>query len=153
MIYVTKQQRANLLQARDVMWPSVPPKNVYPSLRFWRKENDKDTPCQSEPTCGTVACFGGWCAFWPEFQKQGIEPNEVGAPTITIGGMFKSPSTALFGVSGLFTVRGHFYSNDGAPVDGLIISAFKELNGRVPTDHELVTQRLNWVLRNTRVQE
>ena len=50
-IKVTAQQRANAIEARDVMWPSVPAKNVVNRLYPWRLGSAHEAP-----TCGTAAC-------------------------------------------------------------------------------------------------
>jgi hypothetical protein len=52
---ITAEQHARLLEARDVMWPSVPEENVYPDLVWWSAGANRKT------TCNTIACFGGWC--------------------------------------------------------------------------------------------
>ena len=49
-IKVTAQQRANAIEARDVMWPSVPAKNVVNRLYPWRLGSAHEAP-----TCGTAA--------------------------------------------------------------------------------------------------
>lgn len=130
MIRVTKQQRANAIEARDVMWPSVPPENVIPELASWRRGR------RGRPDCGSVACFGGWCAWWPSFRAQGVRSNAFGAPVFR--GDFGASST-LFGSSDLFVPRGSSSSDVHAPYRC--------------TDHELVTYRLNWLIENSEVIE
>jgi hypothetical protein len=129
-IIQTPQQRANTLEALNVMWPSVPPANVYKALLDWRGGTE---PTFEPPTCGSVACFGGWCEWWPPFRKQlRLEPNH--------GGMGWREGRALFHDIGtgfeIFDVRG------GHPADF-------EFKG---TDHELVTHRLQWLLDNSEVK-
>lgn len=131
MIHVTKKQRSNLLEALYVMWPSVPPENVYAELGGWRGSGES---AETPPTCGSVACFGGWCAWWPTFVKQGISVGPGGAPQTLRGGS-SDACRRLFGVSGLFLGR-----------DGLGIDL-----GFAGSDHDLVTHRLLWVLKNTKV--
>ena len=133
MIRVTKQQRANAIEARDVMWPSVPPENVEPALAAWRRHGS------GKPSCGTVACFGGWCAWWPGFRAQGVRADELGAPTFGNSAMPSEASCQLFGLSEMFRSRG------GSGIDR---QASYEL-----TDHELVTHRLNWLIENSEVIE
>lgn len=137
MIKVTAQQRANLLDALNVMWPSVPKKNVYPNLDNWRVDRET-TP----PTCGTVACFGGWCAWWPAFKKQGVRVTDGGAPRLMGDGQsFDKPSRVsqrLFGDDGLFACRD--YGHDADPDEMARISP-----------HALVTRRLKWLLANSEV--
>ena len=127
-IQVTAQQRANALEARDVMWPSVPPENVDPKLHTWRCQGKSHTP----PDCGTVACFGGWAEWWPEFRlRAGISPSR--------GDMGWGQVSELFGpydeARNLLDERG------GHPADW----------GFDGTDHELVTNRLNWLIANSEV--
>lgn len=130
-IKVTAQQRANALEARDVMWPSVPEANVIEELCNW-------TEHQSDKTdCGTVACFGGWCARWPKFQDQGVYVDKRGVPRSNFEGPF-AVSTLLFGDS-LFTAR-------SSGTDSRM-----GLYGFDGTDHELVTARLNWLIENSEV--
>ena len=92
---------------------------------------------QSDPnSCGTLACFGGHLATWPEFNALGVGRGVEGAP------IFQEPGTvtfsfgrrvaySLFGDSSLFAVR-----LDGE--EGNLSHA--ELDGM--SDHEVVTYRL-----------
>jgi hypothetical protein len=134
VIKQTPQQRANTLEALNVMWPSVPEKNVYPSLADWRRGESN-----ARPTCGTVACFGGWCAWWPGFRAQGIRPAYGGAPTSDAGGFSTDASEHLFGDEWLFCCRGHW------------LIPFHE--SEQISDHEIVTRRLRWLLKNSEVVE
>lgn len=131
-IVVTAQQRANAIEARDVMWPSVPPENVAPNLSIWRR--DKGGP-KKRPDCGSVACFGGWCAAWPPFVKQGVRTDISGAPMHGKEESVWLASAHLFGEY-IFDMRGDY------PPD-------REFTG---SDHELVTHRLNWLIENSVVQ-
>lgn len=126
-IQVTAQQRANAIEALTVMWPSVPPDNVYPRLRHF---GNSDQLLPERPDCGTVACFGGWCAFWPGFVSQGMEIR-YGLPLFD-GEGGTGAGSALFGAS-LFRQRDHLDCDTG----------FKG------TDHALVTRRLNWLIKNS----
>ena len=49
-------------------WQEVQPRHVTPGLMFWRWETD----------CGTLACFGGHLATWPEFQAMGVKVSDAG---------------------------------------------------------------------------
>lgn len=138
IIRVTRKQRENLLDAMNVMWPSVPEANVYPKLDYWRRIvalSDKYQAPDSEPTCNTVACFGGWCTWWPAFQEQGIKVSPNGAPQTQEGDNFLLVSRLLFGHDRMFHPRGDH------PADGPFMG----------TDHQLVTRRLRWLLRNSEV--
>lgn len=144
MIIVSKQQRANALEARDVMWPSIPPENVARRLEYWFC--DPSTPwdvalaeVRSPPGgCGTTACFGGWCALWPAFRAQGLRNDDAGAPFMVGPGMAgENPSTMLFGDSLLFVRRGSYARSDHL------------FSG---TDHALVTRRLDALIRNSEVR-
>lgn len=130
-IKVTAQQRANAIEARDVMWPSVPPENVMGRLRTWRND-------EGAPSCGSLACFGGWCAWWPEFQAQGVSAHpEHGWPVMTCTDGC-GVADALFGHSRLFDVRNCAgEADETAPLRS--------------TDHELVAHRLNWLIENSEV--
>ena len=133
-IQVTAQQRANAIEARDVMWPSVPPKNVYPKLKDWRKGRAHTK--SRAPDCGTVACFGGWCAWWPTFRDQGIVADEIGAPD-TPHQWGANVSHTLFGTYEMFKGRGHPACDIG-------------FRG---SDHALVAHRLNWLIENSEVKK
>jgi hypothetical protein len=133
MIRVTKQQRANAIEARDVMWPSVPPENVMPDLGAWRRGG------RGKPTCGAVACFGGWCAWWPSFRAQGVRADGKGMPTLRGISWGSNVCHELFGHSEMFMARG------SATIDGAASWAL--------TDHELVMYRLNWLIENSQVIE
>lgn len=129
-IRVTAQQRANALECLNVMWPSVPPENVMPGLDDWREEYGA-----APVSCGTVACFGGWCAIWPGFRAQGIEPDPwSGAPQRKErGGCPSGVSEYLFGHSDLFSPR-----------HACIFDKIEE-----GTDHEVVTKRLRALIKNS----
>lgn len=133
-IRVTARQRANAVEARNVMWPSVPPENVANWLSSWRLDSTSEVP-----TCGTVACFGGWCAWWPSFQAQGVQScGGTGAPELL--GKFASSrhvSNELFGSQDMFFTRGDHTADIGF----------------TGTDHKLVTTRLNWLIKNSVVVE
>ena len=131
-IQVTAQQRANALDARDNMWPSVPEANVMPELASWRRGSDRGV----KPNCGTVACFGGWCAWWPAFRAQGVQVDSCTGQPYAIGGPTGSVSLDLFGHYGMFYVSGANADTD---------------YGFQGTDHELVTHRLNWLIENSEV--
>lgn len=129
LIVVTAQQRANALEALNVMWPSVPPQNVYPELLGWRIDPWKRS---TRPNCRTLACFGGWCAWWPAFREQGVRARPVGTPYL-VDDEFSSGadvSLQLFGVGDLFRSR---------------------TEGGGLSDHEVVTQRLGNLIANSRV--
>ncbi|MCY1206584.1 hypothetical protein D9M72_181570 [compost metagenome] len=128
-IKVTPQQRANALEALNVMWPSVPEGNVTSRLNVWRAVESPKKP----PSCGTVACFGGWTEWWPSFRqqlgvKQGHEPSW-------------RKISELFGpwqhshISDLFNPRECHDADIG-------------FSG---TDHALVANRLIWLIANSEV--
>lgn len=139
MIRVTQQQRRNAMAARFQMWPSVPPENVIRNLSNWRADDSN-----FRPDCNTVACFGGWCAWWPFFREQGVRADAEGMPYIGEGepdqhGTFVA--LHLFGHRALFLPRGD-HPADPHPWD----------DDRV-TDHKLVTRRLDWLIANSEVDE
>lgn len=135
---VTQQQRNNALEALHVMWPSVPKKNVYKKLLNWRQRttlNGEHDDYYAAPTCGTVACFGGWCEWWPNFRAQiGIKPDEARS-----AGWHEV--TALFGddsneaIDNLLSMRGVHIADDGF----------------VGSDHAMVSNRLRWLIDNSKV--
>lgn len=121
-IVQTAQQRANTLEALNVMWPSIRPVEVTKKLEGWR--------------CGSTACFGGWCAVWPKFQAQGLSPGAEGIPMLD-GAINVDADDVLFGDRNLFNSR------DCHPAD-------EDCDDE--TDHELVTHRLQWLLENSEVK-
>jgi hypothetical protein len=122
-IEVTAQQRANAVEALHVMWPSIPSKNVFPRLMDWR-----DDRAEFPPTCGTVACFGGWSEWYPPFKAQ-------------LDAMGFSPGNNWDGVCRLFGDMHIPEGRENHPAD-------RDFEG---TDHELVTNRLNWLIENSEV--
>lgn len=140
---VTAQQRANAIEARDVLWPSVPPDSVVTNLRTWYEDQGCDLSQNYEPRlsqegwCGTHACFGGWCAMHQPFREQGLA-RRFGAVLLTdpaTGHTRGSGDSFLFGDDYLFNRRGQHEADE----------CFEG------TDHELVTHRLNWLIENSEV--
>ncbi|VTU32093.1 hypothetical protein H4CHR_02941 [Variovorax sp. PBS-H4] len=129
-IQVTAQQRANALEALNVMWPSVPPENVVHDLYTWRQG---EGGYSDAPTCGTLACFGGWAEWWPAFRAQ--------LPDGVFGSWNRLAE--LFGPRENDHVDDLFNSREGHVAD----------DGFTGTDHELVTNRLRWLIENSEVVE
>jgi len=139
-IQVTAQQRANALDALNNMWPSVPSKNVHKRLGWWRADTHRHgqvnvnvTSGNTKPDCGTVCCFGGWCAWWPAFQAQGVYADKSGYPKIA--GVDHNTDFVLFGSGSMFSPRDYHDADEG----------FKG------SDHKLVTRRLKWLIKNSEV--
>lgn len=132
-IQVTAQQRANAIEARDVMWPSVPEANVSPGLYWWRD----GIGAHKKPDCGTVACFGGCCAWWPSFRRQGVVADPCGAAVVgsSDGKLRPFADKHLFGDDHVFDPRRSHPADHG-------------FNG---TDRALVLNRLNWLTENSEV--
>lgn len=122
----TPQQIANLREALEVWWPSVPEANVADRLRFYTKDESDRTDC-----C-TVACFGGWAARWPGLIAQGLGVSECGYPVLGAEVFGPFIADALFGDISLFKARGSHEADE-------------DFTG---TDHELVTNRLRWALEH-----
>lgn len=136
-IQVTAQQRANAVEALEVMWPSVPPKNVIPGLELFRQP--VDGRYDGSPDCGTLACFGGWCVWWPPFREQGLRGSVVGSPYF-LDSSDLSAAEILFGHPLMFAVRnahGADYMDGVTPAD--------------VSDHQVVTNRLKWLIENSEV--
>ena len=133
VIQVTPHQRAIAIEALEVMWPSVPARNVYPRLFRFRGGTGRLT---SVPDCNTVACFGGWCPWWPAFAKQGVDVDMNGSPMVR-GRPAMSVTLHLFGDPTLFFAR-----------HGVELVGFADLS-----DHEIVTLRLKRLIENSKVKE
>lgn len=159
-INVTQRQRDNALQALNVMWPSIPTRNVVPELSCWRSEPNAADPFTVDvstiPTCKTIACFGGWCPWWEPFAAQGVIVDaETGIPDLVqevknrILDHYRpwrhaSPclvAVHLFGVPDMFYAQGEF----------LDFSGIKDYNESTCSAHAAVTRRLKWLIKNSRV--
>lgn len=142
----TARQISNLRLALE-LWAKVPPEHVLPRLAWWRGEpstHEEDgyeeiTDIRKRTAaglgCGTLACFGGHLAQWPEFQALGVQTDYwYGAPTTAAGDSAPSVALALFGDEKLFNKRA------GHPAD------FSDTLAResIVTDHQLVANRLLW---------
>jgi hypothetical protein len=131
-IKVTAQQRANALEALNVMWPSIKPEKVVSDLQMWTAVPED---------CNSPACFGGWVARWPEFQKQGVHAGLLnGEPILRVRGrtMYANEvAGVLFGERSLFDVRRGF---------PYLIEADRRVSS-----HQIVTRRLQWLIENSEV--
>ncbi len=114
----TPQQIENIREAIK-MWETVPPENVAPRLGFWRDGfGDPHAGQKKPPTCGTVACFGGWLAWWPAFRAQGVEAWDGGAPYLTWASQpwAYMVSRELFGDDDMFDSRDLHKMDHNMPV-------------------------------------
>ena len=131
--HITLRQRTNAEDALHEMWPSVPKSNVTKLLR-----PSRDLTFNMR----TVSDFGGWCARWQSFKDQGAALADAGHIVMVRNGQtFTSPqyaSMVLFGMAGMFMSRNHLW------IDHHFINH---------TDHEVVTERLRWLIRSTEVPE
>lgn len=144
MIRVSIKQRRNAVEARFKMWPSVPPENVSRGLSTWRTDQTN-----FRPDCDTVACFGGWCVWWPYFKAQGLHADAEGMPYInrTLGDRDLDDARGTFVAHILFGQRELFFPRGDHPAD-----PHPWDDDRI-TDHELVTRRLDWLIANSKVEE
>lgn len=85
------EQLENCLLALS-LWSEVKPRSV--SLDVWK--------------CGTLACFGGHLATWPEFQAKGVFADSDHAPALTCRSYIMNWDIAkhLFGNDEMFSARG-----------------------------------------------
>src|SRR5437868_5504182 len=80
--------RNNLLAAQ-AFWATIEPENV--DLSDWRDpDGTEELPVDAgygvPPTCGTIACFGGWLPWSPYFKALGVTVDpERGWPQIGTG--------------------------------------------------------------------
>ena len=140
---VSARQRANALEALNVMWPSVPVDNVAPALRFWRDDHSCYGPNGSPhrgADCGTVACFGGWCALYPKFRDQGVTDSCSGAPMVVEGGR----------VVGAAAVA-HFLFGDASLFEPINASGQHSPHTTRAGSHAIVTKRLKDLIARTKV--
>lgn len=143
-IAVIKFWISNLKVAR-ARWLTIPPANVYPDLSGW---NAAKHPVDYVPTCGSVACFGGWVALMPEFNALGVYPDTGnGAPLIDFTGPngedvhplllclhnYYGEATAIFGRRDIF-----------AMVSMLEVATYGDRPG---STHRIVLARIDKTLR------
>ena len=131
-ITITKRQRKNLIEAKR-MWLTVPEKNVVRGLSLWRSLYDKNR--HLAPDCKTIACFGGWCAWWPAFRKQGIIASRTGGPVFAFGKKSKGVSEVLFGGESLFSSRMNHSVDDELTEED--------------SDWRIVMNRIDWFIENS----
>lgn len=117
----TEQQMQNLREAL-IWWQTVPEANVSPNLSRYTDGDHNRTDC------GTVACFGGWCARWPGLVDQGLRLNAWGCPA----GNTPKQAKKLFGDADIWSAR---WSHRA---DGFFEGS----------DHALVTNRIRWALEH-----
>ena len=112
MIEVTQLQRDNLAIAK-ARWSTIPQRNVSTDLMTWRYRTLIDSH-NKPPTCDTIACFGGWCAWIPEFMEQGVKARTNGSPYLEGSSRESSEdvSEALFGDRYMFSFRGDYKIDD-----------------------------------------
>lgn len=117
----TEQQMKNLREAL-VWWQTVPEANVATNLRSYTEGNHNRTDC------GTVACFGGWCARWPGLVAQGLRLDSLGCPA----GNAPQQAETLFGDADMWRARSSHRAD-------------QHFQG---SDHALVTNRIRWALEH-----
>lgn len=146
----TEQQICNINDALHNMWPSVKPEQVSQNLGLWRSKKcgDEEEEIDSveaytiPPACGTMACFGGHCAWWPAFRAQGVQVGTWGQPKLRAtselcpGGGAGVAAELLFGDELMFKTR---WSHPADPAPG-------SEDDETISDHELVANRLRWAL-------
>lgn len=138
-IQVTAQQRANAIEARDIMWPSVSEKNVDRDLEDWRVGESST----AAPSCNSIACFGGWVEWYPKFRQQIPEGCLKGGWSwSSVVELFHGPLPTMRISDGsqrmlpeIVNTRGYFPSDIGF----------------TGSDHALVLRRLNWLIENSEV--
>ena len=113
-------------------WNYVPKDKVSGGLNAWLDER------KSKKSCGTIACFGGWCPLIPEFAVLGLK-HEIGtnAPTLRELGITVPSKVAKY----LFGELTMFYTYGACIYDNYIIRNLFPAN-EPPDDHELVHDRL-----------
>lgn len=137
-----EQQLANIDLAERLWRERVKPEQIVPRLVYWGNN------------CGTVACFGGHVATWPEFNEQGVWPAGHFFVYLYGAGAWKpmlAPDTGvwgglgiagyLFGDSDLFIWRGRHPADpmfDAWAVPDVAV----EGDDLTVTDHQLVLNRL-----------
>lgn len=121
----TEQQLKNIRDAL-VWWQTVPEENVAERLSVFSQWDDPATNCK------TVACFGGWCARWPGLIEQGLSLSYDGVPELKGSCFYRGIPLGeyFFGDEAIWRRRGGHLADTGF----------------FGTDHELVTNRLQYAL-------
>ena len=135
MLKVTQKQRDNAIHARDVLWPSVPAASV--DLVSWSSLGDERDIELSDANCGTLACFGGWCAADPYFKEQGLS-----LAVLRQYWRYQDLDENLFGCDEMFNAAGSGPERSGPEPDW---------DNHIESDHALVAWRLNWLIENSEV--
>ena len=145
MIKVTQLQRNNALSAKK-MWNSVPEAKVMPGLNGWnslsvREDGDGEDDKEMTPDCNTICCFGGWCAYWPEFRAQGVIAVWGGMPAFE--GLYAGEvDKVLFGCDDLFAIRGE------GDAEKLLEEKDQDAYDEA-SDWQIVMNRINWLIKNS----
>lgn len=121
------------VESAQRMWATIPVANV--NLGTWRKsEPAAPGPEQGAPGCGTIACLGGWCAWWPEFMAQGVAATRGGSPHFPADKRSTHADVAeeLFGARYMFDTRSpeeyeesDFQGADGKPIDDYDVVSYR----------------------------
>lgn len=139
-LLVTQQQRDNALEALHIMMPSILEEDVVTNLEHW---NGGDLA--KGIGCGTLACFGGFCASYLPFIEQGVCVESRGMPTMSTGVSSREVSSRvvsniLFGDTSMFNCRYNSYLDFDA--SGKIFKG---------TDHELICHRLRKLIKTSKI--
>ena len=134
-ILVTQQQRNNALEALHIMMPSIPEGDVVKNLEHWAYGD-----LAKGIGCGTLACFGGFCAAYLPFIEQGAYVDSYGVTRVLDEVSVGKVSDVLFGDRSMFSCR----SDSPLDFDNLGVS-FKG------TDHELICHRLRKLIKTSKI--
>ena len=120
----------NLRIAREMMLYKEPDEV---DLDGWRQDEVFEDRTAKSPSCGSICCFGGWCAWEPAFRALGVRSDSRGAPRLP-GDIHVSQH--LFGVNYMFGIR---QRNEGArPGD-----SHARPNSVFITDKQVVINRID----------
>lgn len=111
---LSKEKQIENLLVAQAMFQDIPARNL--NLGWWSNQELRTAVIEgSDPihACGSTACFGGWVALHPHFQKQGVRgDNWCGSPKMSGVSDPGRVALHLFGNEMMFS-GGHWASGGG----------------------------------------
>lgn len=132
--FTKQEQLDNCLLALNLWLTKVKPDQVVENLTAYTQKTD----------CGTLHCFGGWIAEWPEFQALGVFTDDYSVQLSIRGAedvVGLLASSALFGTEKLFGGRG-FCNLEVPKVGDSKAYYYRDSDHRGLADWDLVVYRL-----------
>jgi hypothetical protein len=110
---LTKDQQIENLLVAQAMFQDIPAQRI--SLDWWSNAVLRTAVSEGKDpvhSCGSTACFGGWVALHPHFQRQGVRgDNYCGSPEMAGVTYPEQVALHLFGNDMMFAER-HWASGE-----------------------------------------